>query len=763
MTASDFELHQALGISPELLAAAGIVRVTDREARETFGITASASCALDGVVYPYRHAVTGDRVTCRLRRDHPELDVDGKPIAKYLAPYGDPRHLYFAPGAGGLLADTAALAIVVEAEKSVLAVTAAAGRVGRSVLAIGCGGCWGWRGRIGKTTDASGARVDEKGPLPDLDRVVWTERDTVILFDANAATNTKVQAARRALAAELTGRGARVRIAMLPIEPGVNGPDDYTGRDGDAALFALLDAAIPAKRPQDMPIAELLHEHRLTLEDVHAISTDNLDARLRALALALTGADRLRRALVMTELKKTCRLPAAVVNAALDVRDDEADAATNTTAITLTDDEPAAEPVNGATLLDETAALLRRHVIMTPAATYICALWIGAAYVIDALALMPILLVTAPTMRSGKTTLLTLIGSIVPRALFASNLTGAVLARAIAAYRPTLLADEADTWLDDEASELRGIMNAGHTRAAGYILRCAAETHEPQLIPCFGARVLAMIRRPPATIGDRAITIALRRKRADEPVERYRLDCLHDDLKSLRRRWRRWADDHRDAVRVADPAVPAELHDRAADNWRPPFVVADLAGGPWPARARAAALELAGGEAESESAGVELLADIKTIYDDRDVDVIASTDLVEALVGLVDRPWAEWSHGRPLTAAKLARFLRPFDVFPIDRRVMGKVLKAYRRQAFTDAWGRYLPAKAQQGNSPNVDGPESQEIKARHGPEVAPCQSATGPMNAGSCCGVAPSEGGSGALDSSKPSDERDALTHADF
>ena len=77
----------------------------------------------------------------------------------------------------------------------------------------------------------------------------------------------------------------------------------------------------------------------------------------------------------------------------------------------------------------------------------------------------------------------------VPRALATSSLTGASLARVIAMHRPTLLADEADTWLTDESSELRGIMCAGHTRATAYILRCAADkAHEPQIIPCFGAR-----------------------------------------------------------------------------------------------------------------------------------------------------------------------------------------------------------------------------------------------------------------------------------
>jgi hypothetical protein len=138
--------------------------------------------------------------------------------------------------------------IIPEAEKSSLAIMAAGARAERRVLAVGCGGCWSWRGRIGKTEDASGARVDETGVLPDLDRITWTNRDTIILFDTNAATNAKVQAARRALAGELAKRGAKVRIADLPPEDGINGPDDYIGKHGDVALFAVIDSAQPAAK-----------------------------------------------------------------------------------------------------------------------------------------------------------------------------------------------------------------------------------------------------------------------------------------------------------------------------------------------------------------------------------------------------------------------------------------------------------------------------------------------------------------------------------
>ncbi len=216
LTAADVALHQRLGITTEWLEAAKVRRVDDREARELLNQSRRPG-SLAGIVYPYVDPRTQRAVTYRVRRDNPEIE-DGKPKQKYLSPHGDRSHLYFPPDCSERLTDTTTSVIIVEAEKSVLSVMCAADRVHRAVLAIGLGGCWGWRGRIGKTTDANGSRVDEVGALPDLDLITWTDRDVVIAFDVNAFANPKVQAARCALTKELSRaeRGAKVRIVELP-------------------------------------------------------------------------------------------------------------------------------------------------------------------------------------------------------------------------------------------------------------------------------------------------------------------------------------------------------------------------------------------------------------------------------------------------------------------------------------------------------------------------------------------------------------------
>jgi putative DNA primase/helicase len=236
-------IFAGIGVSVDLLEAAHIQRVSDRDAREHFGIRGPASRDMSGLVFPYHSHITARRVTARVRRDNPEIE-DGRPKNKYVSAYADRRHLYFPPGASSKLQAHGTPIVLVESEKATLAVTAWAQRTGTDVLAVGMGGCWGWRGRIGKAEGVDGSRVDETGPLSDLD--VCDGRTVYLLLDSDVATNGKVQAARNALAKELSKRGCNVRLCSLPEIPNVNGPDDYIEARDDEAMAAILMEAVDA-------------------------------------------------------------------------------------------------------------------------------------------------------------------------------------------------------------------------------------------------------------------------------------------------------------------------------------------------------------------------------------------------------------------------------------------------------------------------------------------------------------------------------------
>jgi putative DNA primase/helicase len=354
----------------------------------------------------------------------------------------------------------------------------------------------------------------------------------------------------------------------------------------------------------------------------------------------------------------------------------------------LIDPEPWPEPVNLAKLLDEITLMARLHLVLPNGAAELLALWVLHAHAHDCFDISPVLAITSPTPECGKTTCLTLLGALVPRPCPAANITAAALFRAVEKWQPTLLIDEADTFLKN-SDELRGVLNCGHQRSNAYIIRTTGDDHEPRQFRTWAPKAVALIGKLPPTLASRAIHIELRRKTVSENVERLRSDRL-DHLEPLLRRAARWAADNAISLRMADPLIPEVLSGRTADNWRPLVAIADMAGGEWPARARRIAQELDGDRAE-QTAGVMLLEDTKRIFTNHDIDRLFSAELAEKLSKMEDRPWPEWHHGRPITAPQIAKLLEPFGIRPGTIRRGGDTAKGYKLKDFSDAFTRYVP------------------------------------------------------------------------
>jgi hypothetical protein len=360
--------------------------------------------------------------------------------------------------------------------------------------------------------------------------------------------------------------------------------------------------------------------------------------------------------------------------------------------------EPWPEPVNGRELLDEFRGLYAKHLVLQEGADAANALWTMHTYVLDAGSVSPILAFTAPEKRSGKTTALELHQALDHRALPTSNITSASLFRIVEAHAPTLLIDEAETFIRGN-DELRGIVNSGHRRTTAQIVRCVGENHEPRTFSTWCPKAIALNGGLPGTIEDRSIVIKMRRKTRDERVARFRFEAVHKATADLRRKLVRWAQDNLTALAQSEPAMPESLNDRAADCWRPLVALADLAGDEWPSLARNAAITLSG-DKEDTSIGTMLLADIRDIFDDpnsyaddiQDKNRLPSGNVVTLLAQREDRPWSEWKNGRPMSTPQLARRLKEFGITPKNIRFSGQVLKGYEREQFEDSWKRYLPS-----------------------------------------------------------------------
>ena len=361
------------------------------------------------------------------------------------------------------------------------------------------------------------------------------------------------------------------------------------------------------------------------------------------------------------------------------------------------EDEPWPDPIAGVDLVLDLVTTFARHIALPHGGATALALWTLHAHAIDAADISPRLAVTSPSKRCGKTLVLTVLESLVPRALPAANVTAAVLFRIIEKEAPTLLVDEADSFLPDR-EELRGVLNTGFARG-GRVLRCVGDDFEARAFRCFAPVAIASIGGLPGTVEDRSILIKMKRKTAAESVLPFRRRD-RTSLRDLRRRCARWALDSVGALREAEPVTPAELNDRAADKWEPLFAIADRIGGPWPERSRKAALVLSGDEeaAETNDLGVALLGDIRSFLVGERENRMASETLLTALVAMEGRRWAEIDHGRPLTQHRLAKLLAAFEVTPKMQRIGdGKPRRGYERTAFEDAFARYLPKESATG------------------------------------------------------------------
>ena len=284
-----------------------------------------------------------------------------------------------------------------------------------------------------------------------------------------------------------------------------------------------------------------------------------------------------------------------------------------------------------------------------------------------------------------------LLKELAPNPLPASNITASAVFRTIDASHPTLIVDEADTFLAKN-SELRGILNSGHNRRGAFVHRVKKQT--PVQYSTWAPKAIASIGNLSDTLQDRSIVIRLRRKLSSENVRNFRADRVQA-LTNLCRMAARWAQDNLDTLRNLDPRVPDQLNDRQADNWRELLNIADRIGGEWPAKARAAALAIEGTEKECESAGppsaIRLLADCRTVFEDESATELSAKEITARLCALEENPWRDYRSGKPITEAVFAALLKPFGITS-QRQTSGKDkgCKKWRRAHFEDAWRRYL-------------------------------------------------------------------------
>jgi hypothetical protein len=225
------------------------------------------------------------------------------------------------------------------------------------------------------------------------------------------------------------------------------------------------------------------------------------------------------------------------------------------------------------------------------------------------------------------------------------------------------------------------------------VARCVGDESEPRVFNVWAPVAFAGIGKQHDTLMDRSIVIAMKRRAPSEALEPFRRK-QRDGLVALHRKCVRWAQDNLDRLRGAEPVPATGLDDRAVDNWEALLAIADAAGGSWPEKARSAAQSLSSDERGrgSDALGEQLLADVRAIFEEVGADAISAKDLLERLLAMDERPWAEAQRGCPLTPRMLGTRLSRFGISSRTARIRDVPVRSYVKGDFEDAFSRYLPA-----------------------------------------------------------------------
>ncbi|MGG7519775.1 DUF3631 domain-containing protein [Allorhizobium undicola] len=357
-----------------------------------------------------------------------------------------------------------------------------------------------------------------------------------------------------------------------------------------------------------------------------------------------------------------------------------------------------ADGIDGADLLNRVHDYARRFICYpSDTAGIVHVLWIAHAHLMDAWFSTPRLAVLSPEPGSGKSRVLEITALLVPSPALSVNSSAAYILRKVADQdnRPTILYDEIDTIFGPAArgnEDLRGMINAGYRRGAK-VGRCFTEKGKvlTQDFSTYAAIAMGGLGDLPDTIMSRSVIMRMRRRGQGEKVEPFTPRLHEPPANILRDELVAWAASVFSLAETFQPILPDGISDRNAEVWEPLLMVAELAGGQWPDLARQAATEaVQSAKANNKpSLGVQLLADIRACFSDK--DRLTTADLLNKLLADEEAPWGDLGR-KKLDARILAKMLGEHGIKSSTIRMPNdSTPKGYKREAFHDAWKRYLP------------------------------------------------------------------------
>lgn len=356
---------------------------------------------------------------------------------------------------------------------------------------------------------------------------------------------------------------------------------------------------------------------------------------------------------------------------------------------------------NNAKQLADLVDFLRQYLVCDEHQLTVLALWTVHTWCFELFSTAAYLNVRSPEPQSGKTICLDLLDLLCRSPWLAPGADSRTVVQQLLRWEShatpaetseapllrTLLLDDCQHTLSlSERQPLVAMLNSGVRASSRYV-------RGGRRYCLFGPKAFAANSVLPHSLAARCIPVVLMRKPPSALVNRFVPATARAQAQDLLSWLTHWQKDNasalaRQAARlsVIDCAVSAPTP-HAQECAEPLFCIADVMGGHWPERARAALASVF--HCAETSLSVQLLSDIRLwFYVRGNPQYLSSSDLLASLATLDHRPWSAW----PVNSGRrLAALLHPFGIFSRNLHSCGRVFKGYMFKNLQGAFDRYLP------------------------------------------------------------------------
>ena len=367
--------------------------------------------------------------------------------------------------------------------------------------------------------------------------------------------------------------------------------------------------------------------------------------------------------------------------------------------------------VDFAAALDSAVASMKRF-LKAPDYVYdTTALWSAMTYLVQSeeidMPIAPQLGFQSIVEGSGKSVVAEIVAAISYRGYLRSGYTASTLFRRINQEFITPCLSEYHNILSEKDKALLSVVNACHRRSEAWIDRTETDAQTGrryvQSYKCWTALSWGAIGAVPREAHSRSIVLPMQ---AALPDESRALDHSRPlqakDLIDVRRQLAKWSA----TIKVLPtPSMPPTLFNRAADNFRPLFALAELAGGDWPQRIRNAA-EAIGKVERKPTLQVRLLTDIRDAFEAAEDQRLPTGKLIDTLCEEEERGWQQENRGKRIDAYWLRENLRGL-INPAGSQRWREgthendpLIRGYELSQFRDAFLRYLSSPSLEGGGP---------------------------------------------------------------